>query len=242
MQKDIKVAFGSGPVYEQTLEVEKVVVHPDFALAWNKKVLEEVVVALHPEMAAKFAALEKVLAERPGTPDELKQMNEFKSLFTTATLDTLSDFPRPVNDIALILLKNPASEPFIPAQLPPPDLTLEIGLKLVTAGFGFPSTKETWAAGRLRRTNVVLESILTNPKELTVKGLAGEGFCKGDSGGPTYDLNQEGRTLLIGINVRNRTSSCEDPAIGYLTDVRHFLGWIECQKAALDSQSPNICP
>ncbi|MES2746283.1 MAG: trypsin-like serine protease [Bdellovibrionota bacterium] len=242
LQEGIKVAFGSGPVYAQTLEVERVVTHPDFALAWNKKVLEEEVMGQHTEMASKLEALEKIVVDRPLTADEQLQMNEFKTFFTQAALDTLANFPRPVNDIALLLLKSPASEPFIPAQLPARDMTLPINVKLVTAGFGFPSTRETWAAGRLRRTNVVLDSILPTAKELVVRGLDGEGFCKGDSGGPTYDLNQAGQTFVIGINVRNRTSSCEDPAIGHLTHVSLFLDWIECQTEGLNSQIQAVCP
>ncbi|RZA14142.1 MAG: trypsin-like serine protease [Proteobacteria bacterium] len=111
------------------------------------------------------------------------------------------------------------------------------------------SGSQSWFAGHTSALDRIKDqhgfigaSALVEGVSYVVRGLDGEGFCKGDSGGPTYDLNQAGQTFVIGINVRNRTSSCEDPAIGHLTHVSLFLDWIECQTEGLNSQIQAVCP
>ncbi|CAJ0609846.1 unnamed protein product [Cylicocyclus nassatus] len=55
-----------------------------------------------------------------------------------------------------------------------------------------------------------------------------KGTCSGDSGGPLFQVNEEGRHILVGINsskVRNCKQHNEN-MINYFTDVRANLDWI----------------
>ncbi|KAK6747393.1 hypothetical protein RB195_000534 [Necator americanus] len=138
-----------------------------------------------------------------------------------------------MNDLALIELSQNISETdATPICMPSEDLPLSEVLYVAGSGvdpsipstFTKPSTdvfRQQVVAQKLHSVDEVMHKIAT----LTFAKSA----CSGDSGGPVFQVDEDGKHTLVGI-----TSSVNPPCdkhlfknrVGFSTDVRAYLDWI----------------
>lgn len=129
----------------------------------------------------------------------------------------------PVNDIALFFVDPLPAEPVAVAH---PDSTVPRTVRL--AGFGAFEGQfdEVMTAGMrpysLRTVATFVGAVFPASRQFRDGPNPGHGSCQGDSGGSVYAW--VGRLVLVGIPVSG--PACSD-GIGFNTDVRHFVTWIE---------------
>jgi hypothetical protein len=133
------------------------------------------------------------------------------------------------NDIALFFVDSVPSG-FVPAQVVDPAQT-NLPSEVTIAGFG--AYDDQWDNAsttgmlphELRKVDSFLTQAWASSKQLMDGPNAGKGSCQGDSGGSVYArTNQSDVPVLLGIPVSG--PEC-DKGIGYNTDVRYFVSWIE---------------
>ncbi len=135
----------------------------------------------------------------------------------------------PAYDIAVFFIKStPAG--FTPAKIlsPNQDTLPEL---ITIAGFGAYEGQmdNLMTTGLLRYELRKVDSFITasfqDMFEFKDGPNPGKGTCQGDSGGPIYSrTNSSDTPILMGTVVRG--PACEE-GIGYNTDVRYFVNWIE---------------
>ena len=138
-------------------------------------------------------------------------------------LSNAEQFPatKPINDIAMIKLNEPAPKGFTPAPVLTGKDQLKVGETLVLAGFGL--THFLWgSSGVLRQVSTKVESVNRKSKEFDFAASNGRSACSGDSGGPAFVLR--GKSLvLVGVTSRG-SSRCN--STGTYTDFRPFSPWV----------------
>lgn len=146
------------------------------------------------------------------------------------------------NDIALLKLNEDAPADFQLAQLPTEasnSLLLEHG-KVIQAGFGKAEASRTAprdSSGVLRKVeNIELIKLTDDKKEMHLKEN-GKGSCNGDSGGPAYVRQSDGRLVQVGLNSRG-TSPTTCLEVGVFTNVSAHLDWIKEKSAELMTEPP----
>ncbi len=164
-----------------------------------------------------------------------------KSYNPTEQFGAFSDL-HPWNDIALVSLTEDAPSAFNVAPLP---TTKDVELlnadaKLTLAGFGVTDFNMTEhgndksmhdSAGILRSvSHIVINDVTIDNKEIVIDQENGaRGACHGDSGGPAYLEEADGKLVLIGITSRgtNLNGNCDRENV--LTNVFGHLDWINKQ-------------
>jgi secreted trypsin-like serine protease len=163
----------------------------------------------------------------------------------------------PYGDIALLKLKKAVPAEFKPAPMPTADsAALKKGDKLTLAGFGVniaiqnkvekdpqtgaervvPLTTGNAGSGVLRVVeDVAISKVTSDGKELAVDESLQRNACHGDSGGPAYKKNAEGKLVLVGVVSRgtNKIGNCDQT--GVFTDVSGYLNWINSTTQALQA-------
>jgi subtilisin-like proprotein convertase family protein len=133
------------------------------------------------------------------------------------------------NDIALFFVDSVPSG-FVPARVIDP-AQVSVPTDVTIAGFGAYENQWDNAATtgmlpyQLRKVESFLTQAYAASKQLMDGPNPGKGSCQGDSGGSVYArTNQTDVPVLLGIPVSG--PEC-DQGIGYDTDVRYFIPWIE---------------
>lgn len=96
-------------------------------------------------------------------------------------------------DLALVVLKDSAPEPYKPAHLFRSG-NVRVGQKVLMAGYGNSSAVNGEGFGVLRKVETRLS--LVGPFFFEVNQQSGKGICDGDSGGPAFIATGEGLRLL----------------------------------------------
>lgn len=151
---------------------------------------------------------------------------------------------KPVNDIALLFLADPApafKSPAAPAA-PAEDLA---GRELVLAGYGKTSNAAAVEIPELRKVRAPYRAPLRNGSDFYAgsgnfdsPGLipSPKGACHGDSGAPAY-LPAPGGYKVAGVVARGpgpENGACE-AGVTILTDVRRYADWITAETRPSDT-------
>jgi hypothetical protein len=139
---------------------------------------------------------------------------------------------KPPNDIALLILDNPAPSEFKPASLPNPQTEAKVGDPLLIAGYGVTNESNKTGTGVLFSVPTKIGSISPVEKEFVSGKTVGRSSCNGDSGGPVY-LDQNQSLTLLGI-VSRGPQQCAEAGVGTNTDLRFFEKWIRCGANPVD--------
>ena len=148
------------------------------------------------------------------------------------------------SDVALLKLDSPAPADFKVARLPKGDNLTPAGAKLVQAGFGKTEAADSATAdttGILRQVSgiKILEKS-ADGKELKLDE-ATKGSCKGDSGGPAFVRERDGKYTLVGTDSRGAGhDSCI--GVGIYTNVASHLEWIAKQSELLMATAAATSP
>jgi secreted trypsin-like serine protease len=154
------------------------------------------------------------------------------------------------NDVALIKLSDDAPADFKLARLPSrsTDAALKAGVKATQMGFGKAEAARNPAkdtSGVLRTVSgITLLEKSADGKELHFDESK-KGSCNGDSGGPAFIRDADGKLTQIGLDSRgNLTDSCL--GTGIYTNVSVHLDWIRSHSAQLlaasDAPAPSSAP
>lgn len=158
------------------------------------------------------------------------------------------------NDIALLKLEKPAPADFQLAKLPDVETIKQLtkGSKLTLAGFGITNAvirkivqgkngKQQVVelpgrgTGSLRRvSNIVVQAVTADQKEIAFDQTNLRGACHGDSGGPALLKLEDGSYIQVGVTSRgtNPLGNCNEGAI--YTGVFGQLEWIKSASEQLN--------
>lgn len=158
------------------------------------------------------------------------------------------------NDIALLKLETAVPEDFKLAKLPDVETIKQLvkGSKVTLAGFGItnavirkvvlgkngkPTVVELpgRGTGSLRKvSNIVVQSVTADQKEISFDQKNLRGACHGDSGGPALLQLQDGSYIQVGVTSRgtNKLGNCNEGAI--YSGVYGQLDWITLASAQLN--------
>jgi len=150
------------------------------------------------------------------------------------------------NDVALIKLSEDAPADFKLARLPSSstDAALKPGVKVLQIGFGKAeanrnATKDT--SGILRSVSgIALIEKSADGRELHFNE-ATKGSCNGDSGGPAFIRDTDGKLTQVGLDSRgNLEDTCL--GVGIYTNVAVHVDWIKSHSAKLLADNTPATP
>ena len=121
------------------------------------------------------------------------------------------------HDVAVLALEGNAPEPYVPVQVIASNASYKFKQEVLLAGFGVTATRTVNTTGKLRAVKATIENegntgnilLLRGPK-LNAKAIdydeagkpkivqANGGACAGDSGGPAYIRNSDGKYKVVG--------------------------------------------
>lgn len=132
-------------------------------------------------------------------------------------------------DLALVRFKGGIPKGYQPALVSKSPLE---GGTVYIAGYGISEVGER-DLGMLRGTRSYVYEQQHDLKQFVVTGTEGRGTCKGDSGGPAFDIVND-RVVIRGVVSRGTNGSCQDGNSVY-TDVGFQMEWLEEAKTELHS-------
>lgn len=139
------------------------------------------------------------------------------------------------NDTALLKLDADAPVDFKPARLPKADNLTAPKTMLMQMGYGRAEASRaatTDTSGILRQVSgIAVIKKSADGKELLLNE-AKKGSCNGDSGGPAFVKERDGKLTLVGTDSRG-TDEASCIGVGVYTNVASHLDWIAKTSAAL---------
>ncbi|MNL01504.1 Trypsin [compost metagenome] len=108
------------------------------------------------------------------------------------------------NDLAIIYFNGEAPRGYMPALVAPTSFPVKATYAFSAVGYGrysgLPpaSEKDAQGSGRLRSTDLKINSISKDEKTFIVGQNSGRGICAGDSGGPAL-MRLKGRDYVVGV-------------------------------------------
>lgn len=129
-----------------------------------------------------------------------------------------------IKDIAMLKLAEVAPQGFVPALLPAPDFKLKKGQVLTLAGFGLTDGIKQTPAKSLNKVNVTIDEPDFSATQFAYSTIKGQTACNGDSGGPAYFRNPEGKLVVLGATSWG-DNRCKQ--MGVYTSTIALLPWIE---------------
>lgn len=142
------------------------------------------------------------------------------------------------NDLAIIRFNSDAPKGYMPAMLPGPSFPVKATYSFSAIGYGRltgmpPATdKDAQGSGRLRSTDLVINSLSKDEKSFIVGQNGGRGICSGDSGGPAL-MRLRGSDYVVGVasaviwsgkNAQKNRDVCADRSM-YM-NVSRYGTWI----------------
>lgn len=138
----------------------------------------------------------------------------------------------PPNDIGVMILENNIPESHMPVEIADETMSLKEGHPVTLVGFGVTRSRRNNNTGTLREVSLPLKSIEHKSNLLNV-GSFMKGACAGDSGGPMYAQDDQGRWYVIGVTSAGIEilQNCIGVDNSY-TDARKYKNWIRTTLAA----------
>lgn len=131
---------------------------------------------------------------------------------------------KPMYDMTLIKLNEPAPAEYKPAQLVTDASVLKKGLTVTLVGFGLLSAQPEKFATKMMEVDVLVDNPAITATQFTYKVIAGKSSCSGDSGGPAYVDLGSGELGVVGVTSWG-DQTCEQ--LGAYTSVPAMSAWIE---------------
>lgn len=137
------------------------------------------------------------------------------------------------SDIAIIQFNGGLPKGYRSARLLSPRYKHKIDEVAILAGYGVTKDVHASGQGRLRMTEVKVSNPLFNEYEILLDQSQGKGACFGDSGGPAFLKNKEGKLELWGVTSRGYGPNQRDCS-GYsiYTKISSHSRWL---KSAMDA-------
>lgn len=123
-------------------------------------------------------------------------------------------------DIAVVLLGAPLPRGFVPVPVFQAG-SLRRGQAVLLAGYGVSDGRLDTGSGRLRKTET--QVLRTAGTEVLVDQSRGRGVCRGDSGGPGFVRDRQGRLQVWGV-VSRGPQHCDEE--GVFTRIDSHDQWI----------------
>lgn len=142
------------------------------------------------------------------------------------------------HDLAVIYFKGGAPRGYLPVLVAPTDFPVKATYAFSAVGYGrysgLPPTtdKDAQGSGRLRSTDLTINSLSKDEKTFIVGQNSGRGICAGDSGGPAL-MRLKGRDYVVGVasaviwsgkNEQTNRDVCADRSM-YM-NVSRYSTWI----------------
>jgi secreted trypsin-like serine protease len=134
----------------------------------------------------------------------------------------VADIQAPLYDIALLKLEEEAPGGFVSAQLPSADLTLNEGNEVMVYGFGYTGQSKLVEADNLMSANLKVNNWEFSPTHFQSL-VDPTGTCSGDSGGPAFIKDNNGKLVVVGVTSFG-DKSCH--VSSYFTRVPTFKNWL----------------
>lgn len=139
---------------------------------------------------------------------------------------------RPINDIALVRLEQPAGAGTLLAQLPSAAMAIGQSEDMVVAGYGRTNPTDSSTTGTLffAWTSGEMKSV-RDGSDLQIE-MTGVQPCSGDSGGPIFRASESKPLVVLGVTSHVK-GQCESMARAI--SVSHHLPWIRATAAEFKS-------
>ncbi|KIH66073.1 hypothetical protein ANCDUO_03601 [Ancylostoma duodenale] len=113
-----------------------------------------------------------------------------------------------------------------------------ISTPLTAAGYGTNNSRTKYSPGL---QEVVYYQYEEDPRTITTYSST-QTICEGDSGGPLFQTDQQGKYVLMGIanSVRGKHTHCAPDRFNTFTDIRKHLEWI-CEKTGEEHSHRKQC-
>lgn len=133
----------------------------------------------------------------------------------------------PAHDIGLVILEKDIPAGYKPALIADENLSLKENKPVTLVGFGVTQSRNNNNTGLLRAVQLPLKTIDSKGQLLGV-GAFMKGACAGDSGGPMYTQDEQGRWYVIGVTSVGieLLQNCIGLSNSY-TDARAHKKWIQ---------------
>jgi secreted trypsin-like serine protease len=152
---------------------------------------------------------------------------------------TLSgDAGAPPNDIGLVILEKDVPQPYTPVEIADESVEFREGHPVTLVGYGVTRSRRSNNTGTLREVELPVKSIARRSQQINV-GAFLKGACAGDSGGPMYMQNEQGKWLLVGVTSAGIEifQNCVGVDNSYI-DARSYKQWIKSKLATEGIQLP----
>jgi secreted trypsin-like serine protease len=183
-------------------------------LKWNKATyLKNVKVGFGNEIVkslrdsrVRFVGLKDLKVHEGYTPESLQNAEK-----------------EPMKDIALLRLSQRAPAGFVPAQLPLATTALKAGDRVTLAGFGLINGIFGVQATSLNKVDVTIHNPKMTEAQFSYLTEKGQTACSGDSGGPAYLRDSQGKLVVVGVTSWGDNQCVEK---GVYTSLIHFRPWV----------------
>ncbi len=136
----------------------------------------------------------------------------------------------PMKDVALLKLARVAPRGFSPALLPTDQQVLKAGDRVTLAGFGLTNGVMGVRAKSLNKVDVTIHNPELTATQFSYVTVGGQTACSGDSGGPAYIRDSQGKLVVVGVTSWGDNQCVE---MGAYSSVSKFKNWIAAAKAQL---------
>ncbi len=134
---------------------------------------------------------------------------------------------RDTGDIALVRFGGVLPRGYEPTPLLRDPKALQDGKTVSIAGYGLNDARRRTGTGQLRKADVTIKSTRWAKTEIVLDQTKGKGACHGDSGGPSY-LIQDGHTVLWGVTSRGVNDPRDTCGVyAAYTNILPYLKWIQ---------------
>lgn len=140
-----------------------------------------------------------------------------------------------LGDVGIIKIDGALPDGYQPARMLSAKAPLKDGQEVMLAGYGLTDGVSKTGEGSLRYAVVKIKNAAFGKSEVLVDQSAGQGACHGDSGGPAYAKDADGKLSLFGITSRginDPLDQCGSEAV--YTNAVALKTWIKAALVAVN--------
>lgn len=143
-------------------------------------------------------------------------------------------------DFAIVRLAAPLPAGFVPATILTDASLLQDNAPVLLEGYGIttghpdPKSTDDNGAGVLRSVVTTISDAKFSQSEIMIDDSKGKGACHGDSGGPAYVKDAQGKIFLFGVTSRGTDQFCTQGVV--YTNIMAYVSWIPTAVKELEAQ------